>query len=48
MKNKYKDKRATAFEALRELLEKKGFKDIRKVSDKEENQVMVIRVIQKV
>lgn len=48
VKNKFRDVRATAFDALRELLENKNFKEIRKVSDKEEQQVMVIRVIQKV
>jgi hypothetical protein len=48
IKNKFRDEKVKVFDEMINLLNERGYNDISTINDREEEQIMVIRVIYKV
>lgn len=47
IKHKARDERAKVFDVIRDLLIERGYNDISQIKDREEEQIMVVRVVEK-
>lgn len=48
IKNKYKNEKVKVFDEMINLLNERGYNEISTISDREEEQIMVVRVVSKV
>lgn len=48
IKNKFRDERIKVFDVIRDLLIQRGYNDISMIRDREEEQIMVVRIVEKV
>jgi hypothetical protein len=48
IKNKFRDEKVKIFDEMVNLLNERGYTDISSINDREEEQIMVVRVVSKI